>query len=134
MLRGPQEPSHNTVKGEIGTIENRQHVRVFLETSGELKVPDTDEAFLCTVVNVSDGGIQLAFRGTSSPPTLDTQSVFIKFKVGSEYTLEATFVWDGILDKRYRAGFEWTCKDDSQLQRLRVELMRLAVQRRRLRR
>jgi hypothetical protein len=117
-----------------GAIENRQHVRVAMQTAGFVRLAETDEWVQCTVVNISTGGIQLAFSTQASPFAHSYQPFIVRFRVGTEYSLEAAFVWGGEMDKQYRVGLEWTDNGQPQFNRLRVELMRLVVQRRRHRR
>lgn len=125
--------SRGPATAESSGAESREHVRVSLHTPGFIRGVDESDWRPCTVVNVSNGGIQVAFTGQAPSPDLQSQRFIVKFRIGAEYILEASNVWSGVFEKQFKAGFEWSHPDDLQLDRLRIELMRVAVQRRRRR-
>ncbi len=127
-MRGQSNTNFNNETSSL-LVDRRKQVRIQIHMKASI-AGDNQVFHDSTIIDISNDGAQIQSYDTCPE---ENKCLTVKFKLGTEYLLSAAIVWfRGVKNKNYFIGVKWVNLTHSEKERLEREIMRIAVNRRRL--
>jgi c-di-GMP-binding flagellar brake protein YcgR len=123
-----ERADHTSDRTSLLLVERRLNIRVPVHIQASV-AGQNQTWHECTIVDISIGGAKISIDAID--PSEDTR-VTVRFRLGTEYQLTAAVVWHRPAERSsHFIGVQWVNLSDSEQSQLILEIMRIAVNRRR---
>jgi c-di-GMP-binding flagellar brake protein YcgR len=123
-----ERADHTSDQTSLLLVERRLNIRVPVHIQANV-AGQNQIWYECTIIDISIGGAKIL---TDAIDPSEEPQLTLRFRLGTEYQLTASIVWHRPAERSsHFIGVQWVNLSDSEQSQLILEIMRIAVNRRR---